>query len=130
MTIVEIPEKWLLLQRPEAMNLKNLATLKEKLVAAADFPPVMDYFMTEFGDHMEFLDKGQRVDNQLLEAVLCEVGKEIFRDAPAVVLDRLTFGRNPRLSLHARRVPLERLPVDHVLFRGRANGHARGSNVD
>ena len=112
------------------MNLKNLATLKEELVAAADFPPVMDYFMTELGDHMEFLDKGQRVDNKLLEAVLCEVGKEIFRDAPAVVLDRLTFVEISAYHFTHGGFLYEGLPVDHVLFRGRANGHARSSNVD
>jgi hypothetical protein len=51
----------------------------------------MNYFMTEFGDHEEFLDKGQRVDNKVLEAILCECGKEVFSKAPAVVLGPSTL---------------------------------------
>ena len=91
------------------MNLKNLATLKEKLVSAGDFAEVMDYFMTEFGEQMEFLDKGTRVNNEVLESILCEIGKQIFPNAPAVVLSHAIFVE---------------IPVYHFTHGGlRLNGH-------
>lgn len=71
------------------MNLSRLAQLKEKLVAATDFATVMDYFMTEFGDHAEFMDHGQCVRDQRLEAILCEIGKQVFPKSPTVVLDQV-----------------------------------------
>ena len=77
------------------MNLSHLAKLKEQLVAATDFATVMEYFMTEFGDSVEFMDKGKAVRNQRLEAILCEVSKEIFPDASALVLDRVTLVEIP-----------------------------------
>jgi hypothetical protein len=77
------------------MNLKYLAKLKEKLIAADDFATVMDYFMTEFGDHEEFMRKGNCVRNQVLEAILCEIGKEVFPAAAAVVLKHVRFVEIP-----------------------------------
>ena len=77
------------------MDLKNLAKLKEQLVAAKEFAPVMDYFMTEFGDHAEFMDKGQCVRDELLEAFLCETSKQIFPRAAVVVLDQVRFVEIP-----------------------------------
>ena len=45
--------------------------------------------------HEEFLDNRRRADDQLLEAILGEAGKEIFPNAPAVVLDRAAFVEIP-----------------------------------
>jgi hypothetical protein len=80
------------------MNLKDLAKLKEKLIHATEFMPVMDYFMTEFGESDEFLDKGKPVRNELLEAALCEVGKQFFPHASAVALTRVWFAEVPGYS--------------------------------
>lgn len=77
------------------MNLKYLDKLKEKLVHADNFATVMDYFMTEFGDHKKFLRKGKHVRNKELEAALCEMGKEVFPDAPAIILSRIAFVEIP-----------------------------------
>ena len=66
------------------MNLAKLAKLKEKLIGATDFFPVMDHFMTEFGESDEFLRMGQPTRNAVLEATIREAGKQVFTDAESI----------------------------------------------
>ncbi len=71
------------------MDLKNLAKLKEKLVRAKEFQPVMDYFLTEFGENMGFLGLGKPIQSELLQRAIVAIGKQIFPDARALVFDRI-----------------------------------------
>jgi hypothetical protein len=60
------------------MDLALLATLKDKLVNAKNFSQVWEYFFDHFGEDAEFIAQGERARDSFLEAVLAEVGKELF----------------------------------------------------
>jgi hypothetical protein len=60
------------------MDLKLLATLKEKLIKAKDFGEVWTYFMDHFGENPKFIALGNRAHDPLLEAIITEVGRELF----------------------------------------------------
>jgi hypothetical protein len=60
------------------MDLALLATLKEKIVHAKNFTEIWEYFMDHFGEDPEFIEQGERVQHPFLEAVLAQVGAQLF----------------------------------------------------
>jgi hypothetical protein len=68
------------------MNLKYLIKLKNQLVTATDFAPVMNYFMTEFGNESSFMRKGKHVRDERIEAAIKVVAKAVFPQADAIVI--------------------------------------------
>jgi hypothetical protein len=66
------------------MDLALLATLKDKLVHAQNFTQVMEYFFDHFGEDPAFIALGDRAHDPFLEAVLREVGKQLFGGKVAV----------------------------------------------
>jgi hypothetical protein len=66
------------------VNLSLLRTLKQKLTTAKEFSAVFTYFLDHFGEDPEFIAQGERTDSPFLEAVLAEVGKELFGKAVRV----------------------------------------------
>lgn len=75
------------------MNLALLATLKEKLQIAKDFKDIWSYFFDQFGDHPEFLDLGETVQDPFLVALVEQAGRGIF--GKMVKLDHSFFVRLP-----------------------------------
>jgi hypothetical protein len=60
------------------MDLTRLATLKDKLLHADNFGKVWEYFLDHFGEDPAFIALGDRASDPFLEAVLAEVGKQLF----------------------------------------------------
>ena len=56
----------------------KLEQLKNILATAKDTSTIFEFFLTEFGENLEFMDGGTRSKNEVLEAVLRSVGEEIF----------------------------------------------------
>ncbi len=56
----------------------QLTTLKEKLVQARDFMPVMDYFMTHFGENPQFMTLGERAHHPVIEAAIIQTIQQLF----------------------------------------------------
>jgi hypothetical protein len=61
------------------MDLTLLATLKDRLIHAENFTQVWEYFLDHFGQDPEFIALGERTDDPFLEAVLTQVGTELFQ---------------------------------------------------
>src|SRR5262245_45520178 len=69
------------------MDLSNLTELKRLLHEAKEFSTVWDYFLTHFGEQPGFMDHGEQVrEDELLQLVVREVGKNLFPDRPAILL--------------------------------------------
>jgi len=66
------------------MDLSLLTTLKEKLLTSSNFSDVQDYFLTHFGDKPDFIALGERASHPLLEAIVKEVAKQLFKGSPRV----------------------------------------------
>ena len=62
------------------MNLENLATLKQLLTTSNSFGEVLKYFMDEFGMDTEFIALGNNLKHPFLEAIIPQIGKQIFGD--------------------------------------------------
>ncbi len=60
------------------MDLKLLETLKQRLLTAKEFEQVFTYFLDQFGEDPEFIAQGERAHSAFLEAVVAQVGKELF----------------------------------------------------
>lgn len=75
------------------MDLTLLATLKDNLLTATNFRDVQDYFLTHFGEKPEFISLGERTQHPLLEAVVTEVAKQLFKGSPRV--EQLMLSRIP-----------------------------------
>jgi len=78
------------------MDLARLGVLKDKLIHAKDLSEVINYFLDHFGSSPEFISLGERTGHAFLEAVIAEVGRQLFGRpvAPAeVLLTRLTEKR-------------------------------------
>jgi hypothetical protein len=60
------------------VDLSLLETLKQKLITAKQFSAVFNYFLDHFGHDPEFIAQGERTHSPFLEAVLTEVGKQLF----------------------------------------------------
>ncbi len=75
------------------MDLKLLAILKDKLIHAKDFSDVWNYFFDHFGEDSDFIALGERAEDSLLEAIIQEVGLQLFPNR--VVLSNLLLARLP-----------------------------------
>jgi hypothetical protein len=60
------------------MDLSPMQELKQKLLHESQLPPVWVYFLDHFGDKQEFRVLGDRVDHPFVEAVVSEVGRQLF----------------------------------------------------
>jgi hypothetical protein len=70
------------------MDLSLLATLKDKLVNATEFSDVWRYFLDHFGEDPKFIALGDRSRDAFLEAVLDQIGMQMF-GKPGSVTDLL-----------------------------------------
>ena len=70
------------------MDLTLLATLKDKLANAKNFGDIWTYFFDHFGEDAEFIALGERTRDRMLEAILAQIGKEMF-GRPVKVTDLL-----------------------------------------
>jgi hypothetical protein len=66
------------------MDLTRMQELKRKLLHEAQLPPVWVYFLDHFGDKQEFRVLGDRVNHPFVEAVVSEVGRQLFGGATTV----------------------------------------------
>ena len=64
------------------MDLSKLTTLRDKLLTATQFQEVQDYFLANFGKNPEFIAVGERTTHPLLEAIIAEVAKQLFKKSP------------------------------------------------
>jgi hypothetical protein len=78
-------------RKEHCVNLHNLAKLKEQLVRATDSFPVMDYFMTQFGEDPRFLQIGRPVEDPMIEGAIQAAGKQIFPEATSIRLTHVRF---------------------------------------
>jgi hypothetical protein len=62
------------------MDLNKLGELKRKLLQDAKLPPVWSFFLDHFGDKPEFIALGERTSQPFVEAVIAEVGRQLFGD--------------------------------------------------
>jgi hypothetical protein len=76
------------------LDLNLLATLKEKLRTATEFADVWRYFLDHFGENREFIDLGEPTRSEFLEAVLGQVGGQLFK-TDRIVLEHVRFIRLP-----------------------------------
>ncbi len=60
------------------MKLDRLQELKQKLVQENDFSEIWSFYMDHFADHPEFIEVGEPVRDDFLEAVLPQICQEIF----------------------------------------------------
>lgn len=60
------------------MDLNQLQELKQKLLHDAKLPPVWGYFLDNFGEKPEFIALGERTSQPFVEAVVAEVGRQLF----------------------------------------------------
>lgn len=72
------------------MNLTRLQDLKQKLLHDAELAPVWLFFMNQFVDEPEFISLGEPVSHPFVEAVVEEVGRQLFGAKAAVSNLRLT----------------------------------------
>ena len=70
------------------MDLDRLHELKNMIVSATSFGDLWDYFFDHFGDKPEFMDLGGPTEHPMLEAVVERLGREIYKDARAVVVTK------------------------------------------
>jgi hypothetical protein len=75
------------------MDLSLLATLKDKLVNATEFSDVWRYFLDHFGEDPEFIALGDRTRDAFLEAVLDQIGSQMF--GKQVALTNFLLARLP-----------------------------------
>jgi hypothetical protein len=93
------------------MDLTLLATLKEKLVTAENFSEVWTYFFDHFAEDPAFIALGDRTTSDFLNAVLAQVGGQLFK-TPAVLAGTL----------------LTRLP-EHQFLHGACTLNGRLANI-
>jgi hypothetical protein len=60
------------------MDLVRMLELKKKLLHDSQLPPVWVYFLDHFADKQEFRVLGDRVNHPFVEAVVSEVGRQLF----------------------------------------------------
>jgi hypothetical protein len=66
------------------MDLTRVQELKQKLLQEAELAPVWLFFMNHFVDNPEFIALGERVSHPFVEAVVAEVGRQLFGGKGAV----------------------------------------------
>jgi len=67
------------------MDLEQLLTLKDKLVAAKEFYEPWEYFFDHFGEDPDLYEVGQRKDHNLLKKVIEVVGEQLFKKKVALI---------------------------------------------
>ncbi len=60
------------------MNLELLEQLKQKLDHEKKLSSVWSFYMDYFAAHREFTDLGEPTENSLIEAVVTQVGQQLF----------------------------------------------------
>jgi hypothetical protein len=60
------------------MDLARLQQLKQKLLHEEKLAVVWSFFMDHFADHPEFIALGERAHHDFVEAVVAEVGRQLF----------------------------------------------------
>ncbi|MGH2412878.1 MAG: hypothetical protein ACRDEA_04115 [Microcystaceae cyanobacterium] len=68
------------------MNLERLVQLKQKLSHEKKLDSVWSFYMAHFADYQEFTDLGQPTNNSLVEAVVTQVGQQLFNEAVSDLL--------------------------------------------
>jgi hypothetical protein len=75
------------------MDLTRLQELKHKLLHEEKFDPVWSFFLDHFGKDPNFIALGERAQHPLVEAVVTQVGRQLFaRDG---TVSRLLLTRLP-----------------------------------
>jgi len=72
------------------MNLARLQELKEKLLHEKELAPVWSFFLDHFAEDRAFLALGERIDHPFVEAVLAQVGQQLFPQNSAIKRTILT----------------------------------------
>ena len=70
------------------MDLSRLQNLKDMIVTAESFGDPWDYFFDHFGEDQEFMALGEATEHPILEAVVEKLGRELYKDSPAVVVTK------------------------------------------
>jgi hypothetical protein len=66
------------------MDLAPLQQLKQKLLHDEKLDPVWSFFMDHFADRSEFIALGERAHHALVEAVVAQVGQQLYASDGAV----------------------------------------------
>ena len=72
------------------MDLTQMQELKQKLLYEAELAPVWSFFMNHFVDNPEFIALGSQISHPFVEAVVAEVGRQLFGSDGKVNNLRLT----------------------------------------
>jgi hypothetical protein len=66
------------------MDLTRLQELKQKLLHEDQLAPVWSFFLDHFGEDPAFIALGERADHPFVEAVVDQVGQQLFGQGGAV----------------------------------------------
>lgn len=89
------------------VDLSLLTSLEQMLHEAKQFSDIWDYFLAHFGENREFIALGERADDEVLEQVLQQVGRQLF-------------GREVRVrEMRLKRIPEYRFLHGSVLLEGK-----------
>jgi hypothetical protein len=72
------------------MEPARLQELKQKVLHDKDLAPVWSFFLDHFGENSEFMALGELTDHLFVEAVLAQVGQQLFGAEGAVTRLLLT----------------------------------------
>lgn len=71
-------------ENTDRANLSLMPKLKEMVVTADDFMTVWTYFLDHFGENPAFLDLGAPTKSPFIEAIIRQVGGQIFKREPTL----------------------------------------------
>ncbi len=74
------------------MDLVRFRELKRKLLHDKELPPVWAFFLDHFGENIEFMQLGERTENEFLYSLIATVGKQLFG---TVIVSRICLARLP-----------------------------------
>ena len=60
------------------MDVARLQELKQKLLSEKELAPVWSFFLDHFGQDPEFIALGERAGHPFVEAVVAQVGRQLF----------------------------------------------------
>jgi hypothetical protein len=66
------------------MDASQLQELKQKLLHEQELAPVWSFFLSHFGEDPGFIALGERAGNPFVEAVVAQVGRQLFGQDGAV----------------------------------------------
>jgi hypothetical protein len=67
------------------MDSTQLAELKRMLLHDKNLPPVWAFFLDHFGENADFIALGELAQHPFLEAVVAQVGEEMFPRVGAII---------------------------------------------